>query len=534
MDALAPSDSPAGSLGHCFRVGAGLVWNDCKQGLRKHLAGNTRRDQLLRAGGALFGLTFLAALHLAAYSLLMYAGAGYIGAPAAADSHGMRDLLRGVGTAVWCFLLFVMMSGGLVRALVVLHEQDDSSLLLSSPVSPRAILAARLFGNALQSCLVDGFIIIPWINVMVFVFGKWPCLWGYAVWFALAIIVTCLDGLFSFGLIAWLGLRRARFLSQAVPFLLIFGVTFFAGTLSVSVAEMHVGEQRQMPPEMQAYFIALSHTPLVWINRAAGGNPLFLAMIFSAAGALAMITLRLTERAFVEGTQHLAEDAGSAPPGTAEAPFRAGVLRLEVGKNLRLIARTPMMTVQCLAQSLMPIGIACVLGREDVARAVAFFVIFAAGVLAGMFTIAAGTVEECDDLLAMSPNRALVFRLGKMLSGCLGPLGVALLAGIGLLLDGEPLLAAAVWFGGIPLGLASSVAGETFATPVKPGTRPKLLADPIMMIPLLGMQIVSGLVAGLTVFAAAFSWPLLLLSLVAGYLVLVLAMGLAQLRKPLF
>jgi hypothetical protein len=127
-----------------------------------------------------------------------------------------------------------------------------------------------------------------------------------------------------------------------------------------------------------------------------------------------------------------------------------------------------------------------------------------------------------------------LFRLGKMLSGFLWPLGVALLVGVGLLLEGEELLAVAVLFGGIPLGLASSMAGETFATPVKPGTKPKLLADPIMMIPLLGMQIVSGLVAGLTVFTAAFSWPLLLLGLLASYLVLVLAIGLAQLRKPLF
>ena len=98
----------------------------------------------------------------------------------------------------------------------------------------------------------------------------------------------------------------------------------------------------------------------------------------------------------------------------------------------------------------------------------------------------------------------------------------------------EQLLAAAVLLGGIPLGLASSMCGETFATPVKPGTRPKLLADPIMMIPLLGMQIVSGLVAGATVFAAAFSWSFLALSLLASYLILVLAIGLAQLRKPLF
>ena len=193
-----------------------------------------------------------------------------------------------------------------------------------------------------------------------------------------------------------------------------------------------------------------------------------------------------------------------------------------------------MMMVQCLAQALMPIGIACVLGRDDVARGLAFFVIFAAGVLSGMFTIAAGTVEECDDLLVMSPKRVRLFRFGKMLSGFLIPLAVAVVLGTGLLLMGEPLLADAVLLGGVPLGLAASLCGETFATPVKPGMRPKLLADPIMMIPLLGMQIISGLVAGATVFAAAFSGELLLLSLLATYLILLLAIGLAQLRKPLF
>jgi ABC-2 type transport system permease protein len=465
-------------------------------------------------------------LHLGAFALFTYTWAS--------PSVNQPDLIAGLSTSVWSFLLFVMLSGGLVRALVVLHEQDDSSLLLSSPVSPRAILAGRLFGNALQSCLVDGFIIIPYINIRVFTLGfHLNFLWGYAVWFALAIIVTSIDGLFSFGLIRWFGLRLARFLAQAVPFLLIFGVTFFAGSLSVSVSQMSA-DQAHMPPEMQAHFIALAHTPLVWIAKAAAGNPLYLAMIFGTAAALAMVTLLLTEAAFVEGAQDLVSNVAAAREGAADAPFRPGVLRLEVGKNLRLIVRTPMMMVQCLAQSLMPIGIACVLGRENIARGVAFFVVFAAGVLSGMFTIAAGTVEECDDLLVMSPNRVRLFRYGKMLSGFMWPLGVALLVAIGLFVDGEWLLATAVLLGGIPLGLASSICGETFATPVRPGTKPKLLADPIMMIPLLGMQIVSGLVAGATVFAAALSWPMLLLSLLGSYLVLVFAVGLAQLRKPLF
>jgi ABC-2 type transport system permease protein len=511
---------------HGWRIATALVWNDIKQGLRKHLAGSTWRDRLLKTMGALFGLSFLACLHLAAFSLIIYAGA--------APSRDHTPVLRGLSTAIWSFLLFVMLSGGLMRALVVLHEQDDSSLLLCSPVSPRAVLAGRLFGNALQSCLVDGFIIVPWIDVQVFVFGQVRFAWGFVVWFALAIIVTCIDGLFSFGLIRWLGLRRARIFSQAIPFALIFGVTFFAGSLSLSVARLNeAAGGPHMAPAMAAQFVRLAHTPLSTMAWAAGGSAPHLVLILAAAAALALITLRATERAFVEGTQLVGENAGTASSSAADAPFRSGLLALEVRKNLRLIARTPMILVQCLAQVLTPVGIAFVLGRDDLARAVGFFAIFAVGVLSGMLTIAAGTVEECEDLLHMAPRRARIFRVGKIVSGCLWPMSFALVIGLGLAAFGHPLEAAAVLLGGIPLGLASSIAGETFATPVKPGTRPKLLADPIMMIPLLGMQITSGLIGGVTIFAAAFSPWALGMSLLVSYVMLILVIGLAQLRKPI-
>jgi hypothetical protein len=48
------------------------------------------------------------------------------------------------------------------------------------------------------------------------------------------------------------------------------------------------------------------------------------------------------------------------------------------------------------------------------------------------------------------------------------------------------------------------------------------------------MQIVSGLVAGATVFGAAASPLFLVVGLLGSYVVLVVAIGLAQLRKPLF
>lgn len=512
---------------HGARVTGLLIGNDLKQGLRKHLAGPTWRARLLQAGGLFFGLAFFAGLHFAAWSVLVYTKE--------TPARDPETLLAGVSAALWGFLLFVMLSGGLMRALVVLHEQDDSALLLSSPASPRAVLAARLFGNALQSCLVDGFIIVPWIDVRVFFFGEWNCLWGFAAWFAVAVIVTCVDGLFSFGLIRWCGLRRARLFSQVIPFALIFGVTFFAGSASVSLAQMNIGAAHaHMPPALQGHFTALARTPLFPLALAAEGNAPDLLLLFAGAVALAWITLRLTERAFVEGSQNVEENVNPAGAGRADGPFRSGLLALEIRKDLRLVMRTPMIAVQCIAQILTPVGIAFVLGRDDLARAVAFFTIFAAGVLGGIVTIAAGTVEECDDLLVMAPHSYRLFRFGKILAGCLGPIGILLLVGAGLLLAERPLEAAAVLLGGIPLAVTGAIAGETFATPVKPGRRPRLLADPIMMIPLLGLQIVSGLVAGATVFAAAFSGLLLLAALLASYILLAIAFGLAQLKKPLF
>jgi hypothetical protein len=134
----------------------------------------------------------------------------------------------------------------------------------------------------------------------------------------------------------------------------------------------------------------------------------------------------------------------------------------------------------------------------------------------------------------MAPRAALLFRAGKMIAGCAAPLALALLTALVLLACGRVLDAAAVFAAGIPLGITASIVGETFATPVRPGVRPRLLSDPIMMIPLLGMQITSGMVAGAATFAAAFSATFVGLSLLASYFILALAIGLAQIRKPLF
>ena len=514
------------SPAHAWRVAFSLIGIDVKQGLRKHLAGSSTRGWLLKGVGLLFGMGFFGGLHFGAWALLRYARES--------ASSGSNDLLLGhwrSGLGLPSFRHAERrLSARDCRAARAGRQQPAAKFAHLA----RAVLAARLFGNALQSCLVDGFIIVPYLNVLIFWFGQWQFLWGYAVWFALAVVVTCIDGLFSFGMIRAFGLRRARMLSQAVPFILIFAVTFSAGTLSVSIAKLNAASgSGVMPPEMQARFVALAHSPLVILSRASEGQALDLAGILIGTTLLAWATLRLTERAFVEGTQHVGENS-SPPPSRREIRFRANALFLEVTKSIRLVMRTPMMVVQCLAQVLTPVGIAFVLGRDDVAAAAAFFVIFTSGVLSGMFTIAAGTVEEAEDLLQMSPKPIILFRAGKMIGACVLPFALACGAALVLLLSNHALDALIVLTAGLPLGAASSLVGETFATPVKPGQRPRLLSDPIMIIPLLGMQIISGLVAGALTFTVEYAPSFLGLGLLASYVIFAFAVGFATLRKPLF
>ena len=94
--------------------------------------------------------------------------------------------------------------------------------------------------------------------------GHWECLWGYPVWFALAIIGHLYRRPFSFGLIAlaWIAKGTILFAGRALSFSSLES-PFLPVLLSVSMAQLDASENHQMHlPKMQAHFIALNHTPL--------------------------------------------------------------------------------------------------------------------------------------------------------------------------------------------------------------------------------------------------------------------------------
>ena len=104
---------------------------------------------------------------------------------------------------------------------------------------------------------------------------------------------------------------------------------------------------------MQGQFIYLSHTPLALLAAAASGNFSALIIVFGeragpGVGDAAPHRARL-RRGGRSISPRTRAGAASTP---ADAPFRPGLLALEIRKNLRLIARTPMILVQCIAQVL--------------------------------------------------------------------------------------------------------------------------------------------------------------------------------------
>ncbi len=181
-------------------IGLRIFQVDLLMLIRRHYTGSSVRARLLQLLATLSVLLVALIVHGMALGAVIYVNRASLHA---------ETTLEGVSALVWNFLIFVMTSGGLIRALIVLHEQDDTDLIISSPAPIRSILAARLFGNTIQSCTVDGFIIVPWINIMVLTHGFWY-LCGYPIWILLAMIVTSYDGLLTLSLVRYFGFNRAR------------------------------------------------------------------------------------------------------------------------------------------------------------------------------------------------------------------------------------------------------------------------------------------------------------------------------------
>lgn len=350
-----------------------------------------------------------AAMHVAGWVAMREPARLLAGAPLAA-----------AGTATW-FAILVLVASSFGLAIVVLFDRGDLDLLLSSPVAPRSVLAVRGMGVAAQSLGIFAMLWLPFAHAAM-AHGRWQAVATYPVLAALALGSTAVGFSSTLALVRAFGVRRAKTLAQIIG-------AFVGAGLFLAMQSFNF-----LPESMQRQLVAWSRTEsarawvdadsvLWWPFRALMGEPMpFVAVTLVGMGAFVLMVVR-AERLFLEGTRETPQARARA----REAPraFHAGLARIVITKELRLLARDPRLISQTLLQVLYLLPLFFVLGkRADMRLLTAPTVILIASTLAGNLAWMTMSGEESPDLVGSAPVSRERVRWLKLAAALAAPLAL--------------------------------------------------------------------------------------------------------------
>jgi ABC-2 type transport system permease protein len=347
-------------------------------------------------------------LHLVAWPVALWFGSLENG------PDGGRFLTAAMRSGV-IFVLPWIVASTMTAVTRMLYQRGDFDLLFASPISPRDVLAARLFAQAIEAIGSVGLLLLPLADA--------SALQGRPHWLALypALLACGLFGaglglMLALGLFFAVGPRRARVVSQL-------GATLVGASavLSAQVVAMLPNSARARLFEALAAnsggdaLRRLAALP----ERAAEGDPS--ALIGWMALALAMFVTAV----FIFGDRFVraALQSGGAPsaPGRTRTTtkFRARLgpsLRL---KEHRLLWRDPWLLSQMMLQVLYTLPVGIILWRNGGATGsagIAFgpTLVVIAGQLAGSLAWIALSAEDAPDFLATAPVTRGEIERGKL------------------------------------------------------------------------------------------------------------------------
>ncbi|MBC8023947.1 MAG: hypothetical protein H7Y14_12550, partial [Burkholderiales bacterium] len=141
---------------------------------------------------------------------------------------------------------------------------------------------------------------------------------------------------------------------------------------------------------------------LWWPFLALMGEPLpFIAVMALCLGVFVLVVIR-AERLFLEGTRESVTAAPRRAAGRRE--FRAGLARVVIAKEMRLILRDPRLISQMLMQVLYLLPLFFLLVRKDsTQQLLAPTIILVASTLAGNLAWMTVSGEEAPDLVGSAP-----------------------------------------------------------------------------------------------------------------------------------
>jgi ABC-2 type transport system permease protein len=312
------------------------------------------------------------------------------------------------------FVFTLMLAQSLSMATIVFYDRGDLDLLLTAPLRPQRILTVRMLAMVANG--VWGFMafLTPFLICSAVVGGHWGWLSVFPMIIAFSLLATALGVAGAMALVRVLGPRRTRTVAQ------VLGVVFGASSFLLGESYNIMGRKQGNLFYRGLYEWVRDHGAhgwMAWPARAATGQPIPLLIVLGGCAAIFALLNWWLGRGFADNAAAAAgaaERNAQKPAKTLKAAFRTGLMRVMIGKELKLVFRDPTIISQIALQALyIPvIGVIVFrnlsLGRHGLAGTAAFAgsagaLTFLSGQIAaglGWLTISA---EDAPELLACAP-----------------------------------------------------------------------------------------------------------------------------------
>jgi ABC-2 type transport system permease protein len=385
-----------------------------------------------RASGIGWGLSVLG------ISLLMF----IVGVPVA---YSLRHVALGpthlfilIMDVVEAVMFTLLMSQTLAQATMVFYERGDLDLLLSSPLPPWRVLAARATAIATMPYLVFCSMLTPFLLPLAF-FHHANWLGAYLVLGSLAFAATALGLIVATLLFATIGPRRTKTVGQVLA--AVIGAAFFlVAQLGNIFPDRRHGYYLLMMRAAHSPLIA-QNSPLSWPARAVISDPwpligfVSVSLLFFAGTCRALGTSFALNAAAATG----ADTPSRKRQGrVTRSAFAGGIFRALMRKEFRLFYRDPALISQVLLRMLYVLPLIFIVIRNaafhlasSVAAGSGALVFVASQISANLAWIAISG-EDAPELIASAPVTLQRVRLAKLASA-LVPLVVLLAMPVGVL-----------------------------------------------------------------------------------------------------
>lgn len=333
------------------------------------------------------------------------------------------SLVIALDTAV-AVIFTMILSQTLSLATLALFERGDLELLLSSPLSPRRILAARAVAIATTPFLwfsaLASLAVLP-----LAVMGQPRWLAIYPVLASIALLASAAGIGVALLLFSLLGARRTREAGQVIATLI--GAAFF---LIIQARAFLPDSGQALFGGVQRWANSGAFAPgglLAWPARAILGEPAPL-LAFAAAAMLVFTAMtaalgRRFSTSVAAAAGRPAADRRSRNAVTYRA-FRGGVFATILRKEFRLLTRDPTLLSQVLLRTIFVVPLTFGMLRSaagDPAQvehlrlaSLAGSATFLAGQIAGSLAWICVSSEDAPDLLACAPTTSGLVRRAKL------------------------------------------------------------------------------------------------------------------------